>query len=355
MKKLSFLLGCLFIFTSSTVLASSSKHDVLKGYFKYFNYNKIENQSTSFEIEDQLLILSQQIENQINSVNNSDQKLQMSLILVYTAMYLLNNNNGAIEGVIDLETLTKKHNISSTDNLRVEIIERYKLADRYLSIALKTTPEDERIESWYLANLLRWQKYEKGVVEEYILDRITELSKEAPMFHLFNALTMESDYSFGEQRGEKLFELVELMTGKDSPCKPFIKFLRKGEAKKCNTTKKTPYAYQGTSVYLGDAYLKRYLKIKDTEPDLAAKHLGKAQGIYYTAKYLKIFKTRKWSLKKNLNNRLKVIKNLRSGNSVPEGFFKSREYLDIYTCNSCHEGGKKSNVLNLKTLEGVIE
>lgn len=340
---------------STSVFANTGSDKILRKYFMYFDYSKTSNLEKSFKIEKRMIDLADQAYDITATVEDRDHKEQLSLIMVYTAMYLLNHNNGAIEGKIDFDTLTQNGSFSKVNDLRDEILARYNQADKYLSLALVTAPGDERIESWYLANLLRMQKYDAGIVDERILDRITEITLESPMFHLFNALTMSSDYDFGEERNKKLFDVVEMMTGKDSPCRPFLRFLRKGDAKKCNTTNKTPYAYQGTSVYLADFYVKQAVKNQADKPRLADKQFGKALGMYITMKIIKPFKTWKWKMRKSLNQRIKTVRRIKRGKTSGNKYLQSSRYLDVYTCSSCHQGGSPSRVLNIKRLGGLIK
>jgi hypothetical protein len=313
-------------------------------YFEMFNYNDSSKHSRMLELEASMVNLSEEIiiymekNPEYQSVSKKlSSRNQLAMFLVYTSMLLMNNNNGAIEGIISMEVLNSK--------LNLPIKARYELSEKYLKFARFIEPNDERLEAWHSSNLLRMQKYIQGKVDEETLDWIIDITKESPIFNLFNALTMSSDYDFGKEREKVLFEVVELMNSKDSPCFPPIKFLRKGEAKKCNTTKKTPFAMQGTSVYMGDVYLKKAAKVDSNEE--AQLYLKKALSTYRRPKMFKLFKTRKWNLKRNLQNRINLVKEMQQGHQVPKGFFKTREYLDIYTCRSCHQNGKARKSLHI--------
>jgi hypothetical protein len=251
----------------------------------------------------------------------------LGLILVYTSMFMLNNNNAVLEGVFDAHTF---------DGLG----ERYGKAQEYLDFAIQLVPEDDRIHSWAIANQLRKEKVTTGKVSEAVLDRVMELTKKNPIFHLFNALTMSSDYDFGEEREAEILKFTELMDSKDSPCWPPIKFLRRGEAKQCNTTEKTPFAFQGVSTYMGDEFLKTAVKLAATDPEKSKYYAKKALGDY---KRLEFFlfkrKTNRWNMKNHIKERIAITEAMLETGKFDPQFFKSQNYLDIYTCTSCHQGG----------------
>ncbi len=351
MKKLiSIALLCCSFFTHASIV---HKDMTATEYFKVFDYTDKNNHKDSFSIETKLVSRSREIIDYLNANpeytplrRKHSSKEKLAMILVYTSMLLMNNNNGLIQGELSPELLTELPHTVDKDNTKQEISTRYELAESFLRFARKLLPNNVRIMAWHSSNMLRMQKYNTGKVSEEVLDWIISMTKDYPIFHLFNALTVASDYDFGEKRNKVIFDTVELMNSTDSPCFPPIKFLRKGEAKNCNTTKKTPYAMQGTSVYMGDVYLKEAMK-----PALSAedkqKYLKKALGIYRRPKLFKPIRTQFWKLKKNLNNRIKMIKTLQSGHEVDSEFFKTREYLDIYTCKSCHQGGKDRSALKI--------
>jgi|GEM_PF-4124666 len=323
-------------------------------YFSLFDYQANEKIKSIFAFEAKLIDHALYIETylQDNPQYRAPRKkysshVKLAMNLVYASMMLLNNNNGALEGKLGLEDVISHRQLTANGNLREEVIARYDLAARFLKLAMKTAPEDDRIPAWYSANLLRRQLYMEGKVDEAILDFITENTVRAPIFHLFNALTMSSDYDFGEEREKKLLEMVDFMNSKESPCAQLI--FRRGEAKKCNTTSKTPFAYQGVTVYMGDAYLKTAAKLHKTDPEASRTYAQKAQALYTRVDWF-IFKpkAKKWNMLKHLNQRKDLAQGLLKGEDLTDGYFKTRPYLDIYTCNSCHQDGNSTDALHLR-------
>lgn len=346
---------CLFTLLSSSAFSQYQNYEVSGSeYFNLFDYNNSKLINRMMEVESKLVLLSKDIQAYLeqnpkykapSKKFSSTQKLAYTL--VYTGMILMNNNNGAIEKLISINHLTQHLNLSNSKNLQTEIKLRYELAEEFLKLARKIEPNDEKLEAWHSSNLLRMQKFVNGQVDEEILDWIVRITEASPVFHLFNALTVSSDYDFGKEREDRIFKIVELMNSTDSPCFPPIKFLRKGEAKKCNTTKKTPFAMQGTSVYMGDSYLKKAIEVQKNDPEKTEEYLNKALSIYRRPKIFKPLKTLTWKLKSNLNHRIQLAKNMKKGIDIPSDFFQSKGYQDIYTCKSCHDGGKARDVLKI--------
>lgn len=349
------LILILFLNTSLSWSRDVKKENLLgTDYFSLFDYQAQDKIKSIFAFEDKLVDQALFIEDYLAA--NPDYKapgkrysshVKLAMNLVYTSMMLLNNNNGVLEGKLDLADITSVRSITNKDNLRDEVIARYDLAARFLKLAIKTAPNDDRIPAWYSANLLRRQLFMEGKVDEAILDFIMSNTVRAPIFHLFNALTMASDYDFGDEREKKLLETVDFMNSKESPCSQL--FFRRGEAKKCNTTSKTPFAYQGVTVYMGDAYLKQSAKLHDKDQEASVAYAKKAQALYTRVDWF-IFKpkAKKWHMIKYLQERKDLARGLADGQDHTADFFKSRPYLDIYTCNSCHQDGKSEKALHLR-------
>lgn len=349
-----------FILLLCLIPALSWARDVKKenllgtDYFSLFNYQEENKVRAIFSFENKLIDQAYFIESFLKE--NPDYKapgkryssrVKLAMNLVYTSMMLLNNNNGVLEGKLDLKDITSARSLTNKNNLRDEVIARYDLAASFLKLAINTAPDDDRIPAWYSANLLRRQLYMEGKVDEAILDFIMTNTIKAPIFHLFNALTMASDYDFGDVREQKLIETVDFMNSKESPCSQL--FFRRGEAKKCNTTNKTPFAYQGVTVYMGDTYLKAAAKLHGKDQEASVAYAKKAQALFTRVDWF-IFKpkAKKWQMIKHLQERKDLAQGLIQGENHTDGYFKSRPYLDIYTCNSCHQDGKSQTALHLR-------
>jgi hypothetical protein len=329
------LLVLVHAFWMNPASASPYRNYSLSGteYFSLFNYKDVSSHSRIRSFESELISHADHIVTYLAEHpdyeklrSRSETPIQnLGLILVYTSMFMLNNNNAVLEGVFDAHSFD-------------QLGERYAKAQQYLDLAVKLVPEDDRIHSWAIANQLRKQKVETGKVSEDILDGVIALTQKNPIFHLFNALTMSSDYDFGKDREDILLKFTEKMDSKESPCWPPI--FRKGEAKQCKTTKKTPFAFQGVSTYMGDEFLKTAAKLSTTDPEKSKFYAKKALSDY---KRLDFFlfkrKTNRWEQKEKLDDRIARTEKMIETGYFDQNYFKSRQYLDIYTCTSCHQGG----------------
>jgi hypothetical protein len=168
------------------------------------------------------------------------------------------------------------------------------------------------------------------------MDKILVIMEAHPVFHLYNALTMNSDYSFGEEREKRIFDMNAFLSGLKSPCNS-VPFLRKGEAKKCNTTDKTPFAVPGVMAYMGDVYLKEAQK--ELSPEKTNEYISSALRQYKMPKAMKPIKIRRWNQLENLNKRIRIAKDLQQGMPMDQDFFQSESHLDMYSCKSCHQDG----------------
>jgi hypothetical protein len=342
-----------FLVTTSIYGQSYRSELIATEYFANFDYKNEDKINSILEFEKKLIehvtpiadLLDKNPQYQPQNKKDST-RIKLAMNLVYAGMMILNNNNGAIEGKIPFSSLISKIQLAKEKSLKAELIARYELCARFLEIAKNAAPKDDRIPSWYSAAILRLQKFRDGKVEDEIMDYIVANAVKAPIFHLFNALTMTSDYDFGRKREDELFKMVELMNSKDSPCLPV--FFRKGEAKKCNTTNKTPFAFQGVTAYMGDAYLKQSIKLASDDSEKATHYLNQARSLYKRINWpLFILKTRKWDMKPLINERLKVVEKIQNDQDVSD-FFQSSKYLDMYTCVSCHQNGKDKSALKVQ-------
>jgi hypothetical protein len=322
-------------------------------YFKLLDYKNLETRQTGRELEAHLCKKADEIIEFIRS--NPDFKpskkqstlAELGMYLAYTGLYLMNNNNGFINGDLSYKEIISSMKLDSGTDGREEIYRRYELAHKYFTLGEKLAPEDDRIQGWHLSSLFRFQKYKTGKVEEDIMDKIVAHVVSQPIFHLFNALTMNSDYSFGEKRERKLLEITEFLGSKDSPCAKL--FFRTGEAKKCNTTNRTPFAFQGVTTYMGDTFLREAYKSADTDPERALIYAKKAQGQYVRVDWF-IFKpkAKRWKMYEYLPQRKELAEQMVNGGHKDETFFGSRKFLDTYSCVSCHQNGTVKGALDIR-------
>lgn len=303
-------------------------------YFSSFNHDDAAAVEAAASLEAEMIQNSRQILKW--SQTQTEAYPDAGMYLVYTGMLILDRNNGLLEG-----------ELKNTDD-RAHVIERYALAQLFLDQAIILAPDDERIESWNIANVLRQEKIENGQVSERTKDRVVALAEQMPIFHLFNALTLSSDVDFGPVREAKLLEIAELMSGKDSPCG--LPFLRTGDQRKCNTTSKTPFAMHGTTLYFGDEFLKQSLKLADQSREQVDLYLNKALKMYERLNFF-LFrgKTRRWDQSENLEARIELVKAVQNGGDLKQvsSYLKTRSYLDIYTCYSCHQNGYSRHPLQV--------
>lgn len=324
-------------------------------YFSYFDYKDREDPSEVFEFERKLIEQALSVEDFLTKKPNYEppsraysSRHRLAMTLVYAGMLILNNNNGSAEGYYSLAHLRSGGiTLSLESTLKSEITARYDLCVRLLALAQKTDPEDGRIDSWYAAAIMHRQRHVEGKVDAKTLDWITANAVRDPMFHLFSALTMNSDFDFGPERESALLSKVEWLNSRESPCRQL--FFRRGEAKKCNTTHKTPFAFQGVSVYMGDYYLRESLNHIGTDPEKSKDYAKKASKLYTRVDWF-IFKpkAKKWNMFQHLPERKHLAKDLMAGINSTDGFFQSRRFLDIYTCTSCHQNGQSKKALHLR-------
>jgi hypothetical protein len=338
----------LFLFLSISFCATAEDPIIVKGhplekkYFKLLDYTDAAKRSDSLKLEAHLSRKAGQIvsffENNPLYVPTSKEstKNQLGMVLAYSALFLMNTNNGFIDGVISYEEIVSNQKVSLTDVPKDEIIARYQMSHKFFQMAERLAPEDDRIQGWHLSSILRYQKYRYGKVEESVMDKILVLMDAHPVFHLYNALTMNSDYSFGEDREKRIFGMNAFLSGPKSPCNS-VPFLRKGEAKKCNTTDKTPFAVPGVMAYMGDVYLKEAQK--ELSPEKKNEYISSALRQYKMPKAMKPIKIRRWNQLENLNKRINIASELKEGMPMDQDFFQSESHLDMYSCKSCHQDG----------------
>jgi len=335
LKPVFFNLLLVLALCSSTASATPYSNYALSGteYFSLFNYTESSNLPRMQTFEKELTDHADHIVSYLGAHPDYENLRSrhetpihdLGLILVYTGMFTLNINNGILEGKFDSHTF---------DGLG----ERYNKAQAYLNLALKLVPEDDRIHSWAIANELRKERAATGKVSEEVLGEVMSLVKKNPIFHLFNALTMASDFDFGPAREAELLQYTELMNGSSSPCWPPV--FRHGEAKQCKTSNRTPFAFQGVTTYMGDEFLKTAAKLSETDPTNAKAYAKKALSDY---KRLDFFlfkkKTKKWAQKEKLEERIRIAQRFTDTGYFDQTYLKTRNFLDIYTCTSCHQDG----------------
>ena len=156
------LISTLF-FSASIVQAEPYSNFTLSGteYFSLFNYNDTTKHERIHAFEKELIAHADRIMAYLNEhpdyenlrSRHETPVKNLGLILVYTAMFMLNNNNAVLQGAMDSHSFD-------------QLGERYTKAQVYLDLALKLVPEDDRIHSWAVANELRKQKVETGKVSE---------------------------------------------------------------------------------------------------------------------------------------------------------------------------------------------
>jgi hypothetical protein len=345
---MKYIILCLMV--SSSLFAFHNDQKLEKKYFKLLDYQDPAKRPEIFKLEAHLIkkakdIISFMEKNpDYKPTKKQTTKEEMGMIMAYTALFMMNNNNGYIKGDLSFDEIISQTKLTKADDQKLELYERYELADKFFEVGEKLAPEDDRISGWHLAEKFKYQKFRHGKVSEQVLDDLIELVGRLPIFHLYNALTMRSDYSFGPERDKKLFEINKVLSGADSPCNS-LPFMRKGEAKRCSTTDRTPFAVPGVMTYMGDVYLRESQLTDSTEK--SREYLDTAFRLYKMPKYMKPIKTLKWQQKKGLDERIQFIRDLRAGKKFDPSFYQTDSFLNVYTCNSCHQNGNAHRALKV--------
>ena len=338
---LLFFLGTQWSATTCFAVPYSNHHLSGTEYYQLFDYHDRAQHPRMKQFENLLINHAYQIvaylHDHPNYENLRDRRetplKKLALNLVYTGMYILNLNNGVLEGLYEPQLIS-------------DLGARYTRAQAYLDLALTLAPEDDRIHSWAIANRLRKELHTEGSVSEETLDQVMALADRNPIFHLFNALTMASDLNFGPQREADLLKLTEKMDSKDSPCWPPI--FRTGEAKQCKTTHKTPFAFQGVTTYMADEFLKTAIRMKTSDPVKSKEYAKRALSGYQRMDFF-LFKkkTERWGNYDLIQERVAQTKNYLTTGNFDVHYFQTRNFLDIYTCTSCHQGGLAPTALHV--------
>jgi hypothetical protein len=128
----------LFLFLSISFCATAEDPIIVKGhplekkYFKLLDYTDAAKRSDSLKLEAHLSRKAGQIvsffENNPLYVPTSKEstKNQLGMVLAYSALFLMNTNNGFIDGVISYEEIVSNQKVSLTDVPKDEIIARMK-------------------------------------------------------------------------------------------------------------------------------------------------------------------------------------------------------------------------------------
>ena len=256
------------------------------------------------------------------------------LVIAYVAMYMVNSNYGAQVEKISYPQLTKFRTYSTEQTLDSELQARNVQITQLLRLANILTPGNVNIESWLMGSEIR-ENNGRG------MSRVIALLDKDPIFSLFSALILANEFPLSPEEKARLFQAVEFMTGKDSPCR---KKDRDGNIPLlCQSTELVPYGHQGAFSMLGDAYLKRgndLLLNADTVLHKEGWHDIGMSLILYESLYLSkgAGKTRSWSRRTELNARMDAAKKIML-RRVPDhdlDLGRTSKGGTIYQCASCH-------------------
>ena len=241
-----------------------------------------------------------------------------ALALVYTSLYIANADYGARAGKVALDAAA--------------LPAREELAIKYLEAARGTLSGDKRIPGWLAGARIRAEAFRDGKPSAAAVEQMLEAAESYPMFNLFSGLILSNEHSLGPQTDERLFKLVELMTGKSSPCK--------AEDAHCGGSELAPFADPGAMVLLGDAFMRHGAKRGRESHEF--KHETGMALILYTVQYFKGASSfKRWPRRGLLGQRIEVGRHFRN-DAVPltEEMYTGAQARQAYQCASCHSRGK---------------
>jgi hypothetical protein len=265
---------------------------------------------------------------------------ESALILAYAALYMANADYGTLAGKITYAALTEFARYGDTATLDSEIAGRNRAITAYLRDARVASPADHRIEDWLAgAELRQGETDHPGVHDPKAFDGILDAAHNDPLFCLFSALILANDRELTPEQTSRLDQLVDWMTGKQGPCNG------KNQPAACHPGGLWPFAQQGSASLLGDAYLRRAIRLRaSTDPkDRKAWHADaiKAFVIYESALFGHAGSVAKhWPYRAALRERRHLAFKLGFGNKpVDPSYWNSEREHQVYSCASCHHGG----------------
>lgn len=313
-----------------------------RNYFKLLDYDDPTKLEDIVKMDKKIIKISRQIIGILQKRNAMDvENPKLGMVLVYAGMFITNTNNGVHYGKIDGDKLVGVHPHYGQDKL----LARQKFATILLQTGKQIAPKDNRIVAWLSSSKYREEMMIYGAPTDATMKWIIDLVKIDPIFNLFNGLVLNNSFPFPTKYLEEMVKQANIMTGIGSPCIPFNPVNWIG-LERCNTTQKTPYAYHGVIILMGDVFIKiaqRYLDDNDPSNDeLAYTYLSKAKSIYNRPNQKTKDPTQKqWKLKHIFSERISLAKEMHDSYDSQKitDYFKTESGATIYQCNSCHQNG----------------
>ncbi len=304
---------------SARASANSEQDFIKKGYFNLLNFNDPKELSQIPGFESWLIT---EADTQMKSAHPN------ALMLSYTAMYLVNTDDGVSKGKISYSDLTRFQQFSEEKTLAAEIDARNAQILVWLSRALEISPDDDRIQSWKTGQEIR---IAKGAGFDQML---SNAENSQGVFPPVSAIITSIEYQLTPAQKERVFKIVQRMTSKDRPCKS----KEEAKTKACAGSSLVPYSHQASVAMLSDQLLRRAVETGNKDKSLSITALSMDFSVTFSA----FLDTLRWPLKKILPEQRKVAARLMLGQKagMNDPYFGSEHQKEIYQCSSCHEGGK---------------
>jgi hypothetical protein len=308
-------------------------------YFQKLDYGRPEVAAAIPEYEDKLWNVVEQLRPAL--LDRTQKKMtQSAMALVYAAFYMGNANYGAMNGAINYGQLTqfRRFALRETD-LASELAAREQAAHDLLSLAQKTLPDEPMINGYLATSHLRKNFDLSGRISQDDIEAVVIAAEKDPPFNLFSALIALDGFTPRADLQERIYRVLDDMTSGNGPCDQVA------PARGCFPNLSiVPFAFQGSRVIAGDAYLKRALtRLAVDASDSAGRDYVRRALRQYRMLFDKlrffggIYRlTQSWPLKDSVKERIDVAKTMLSGTLPSTGFLYSPKYKAVYRCASCH-------------------
>jgi hypothetical protein len=263
-----------------------------------------------------------------------------AMALVYAAFYMGDANYGAMNGAITYQELTRYRRFAPTrTDLANELAAREQAAHDLLALAQKTLRDEPMIRGYLATSHLRKHFAATGQLSQDDVEGVVIAAENDPPFNLFSALITLDDFAVRADLRDRVYRVLDDMTSDNGPCSNGVM------ARGCFPNLKiVPFAFQGSRVIAGDAYLKRALPLlavdrNDREGrDYVKQGLGLYQKLFDKLIFFGgIYKlTQNWPLRDSVRERIDTAKAMLSGTLPPSDYWRRPQFKAVYQCASCH-------------------
>jgi hypothetical protein len=264
-----------------------------------------------------------------------------AMALVYAAFYMANANYGAMNGAITRDELRRFRRFApEAAPLETELAAREQAARRLLELAGRTLPDEPMITGYLASSHIRQEFDASGRTDQEYVERLVVAAERDPSFNLFSALIVLEDFPPRPDLRDRLFRLLDEMTSGKGPCDTAVL-----PARGCMPNLRiVPFAFQGSRVIAGDAYLERAIRrlASDANDSGGRSDLERALELYeklfddrlYFGGIHRI--TNGWRLKSTAEDRILMVRAALAGEPPSQTVFRSPAYKAVYQCASCH-------------------